>query len=219
MSTFPGSPRVLKVGIVLLDPASSAITRVIVLQYNPDSLSRTLQIQAAGGTESERSEVLRLKAPPIETFRLEAELDATDQLEQPDEHPSAAESGIHPELAALESLLYPASGRLETIDALAGSGTLEITPVEAPLALLVWSRERVVPVRITDFSVTEEAFDPRLNPIRAKVTLGLRVLSVADLPHGHRGASLFMSYLKRKERLAQRSPARTLGALGIESIS
>lgn len=219
MSTFSGSPRVLKVGIVLIDAASAAVTRVIVLQYNPDSLTRTLQIQAAGGSESERSEVLRLKAPPIETFKLDAELDATDQLERPGEHPTAVESGIHPELAALESLLYPASSRLETIDALAGAGTLEITPVEAPLSLLVWSRERVVPVRVTDFSVTEEAFDPALNPLRAKVSLGFRVLSVADLPHGHRGASLFMSYLKRKERLAQRSPARPLGALGIESIS
>ncbi len=219
MSTFPGSPRVLKAGLVLLDPDTAAVQRVIVLQYNPDSLSRTLQIQSVGGTEAERSDVVRLKAPPIETFKLDAELDATDQLEHPDQNPNAVEVGILPELAALETLLYPTSSRLQTVDALARSGTLEITPQEAPLALLVWSRERVVPVRVTDFSVTEEAFDPSLNPLRARVSLGFRALSIADLPSGHRGATLFLSYLQRKERLAQRSPSRPLGSLGVESIS
>ena len=79
--------------------------------------------------------------------------------------------------------------------------------MEAPLALFVWSKSRIVPVRVTDFSITEEAFDPALNPIRAKVSLGLRVLSVDDLGFAHKGGSLFMAYLQRKERLAAKAPA------------
>ena len=74
--------------------------------------------------------------------------------------------------------------------------------MEASLALFVWSKSRIVPVRVTDFSITEEAFDPALNPIRAKVSLGMRVLSVDDLGFQHKGGSLFMSYLQNKEQLA-----------------
>jgi hypothetical protein len=77
---------------------------------------------------------------------------------------------------------------------MANAGTLEIIPLEQPLTLFVWSRSRVVPVRITDFSVTEEAFDVQLNPIRAKVSLGLRVLSVDDLGFDTPGGHLFMSH-------------------------
>jgi hypothetical protein len=84
---------------------------------------------------------------------------------------------------------------------LASLGTIEIIPAEAPLTLFVWSAQRVLPVRITELSVTEEAFDPALNPIRAKVTLGMRVLTVDDLGFTHRGGSLFMAYVRAKERL------------------
>ena len=62
--------------------------------------------------------------------------------------------------------------------------------------LFVWSKSRVVPVRVTEFSVTEEAFDPSLNPIRAKVSLGLRVLTTDDLGFTHKGGTIFMSYLR-----------------------
>jgi len=44
MSTFPGSPRLLKGGIVLLDSTSGAVPRIIRLQYNPDTLTRSLAI-------------------------------------------------------------------------------------------------------------------------------------------------------------------------------
>lgn len=216
MSSFPSSPKLVKGGIVLVDPASGAVQRVIALQYNPDSLSRSLQSQAIELGGQNRSEALRLKGPPVETIKLEAELDATDQLEVADA--TAAEVGIHPQLAALESLLYPTSDQLLAGNALAQAGTLEIAPMEAPLALFVWSRNRVVPVRVTELSVTEEAFDAALNPIRAKVSLGLRVLSVDDLGFEHKGGSLYMAYQQQKERLAARGPAGALRALGIERI-
>jgi hypothetical protein len=217
MSAFPGSPRTIRGGIVLLDPASSAVRRVIGLQYNPESVTRTLQAQATGegGT---RSEALRLKGPPVETITLDAEIDAADQLEFPTQNPAAVQLGIAPQLAALETIVYPASDALETNRRLAAQGTLEIAPMEAPLALFVWSKNRVVPVRITEFSIVEEAFDPALNPIRAKVSLGLRVLSVDDLGFEHRGASIYLAYHRQKEALAQRDRAGSLSDFGIRSL-
>ncbi|MET8336024.1 hypothetical protein ABZV14_27885 [Streptosporangium canum] len=218
MSAFPGSPRLVKGGIVLLDPASGALRRVISLQYNPDSLSRTVQVKAAGGDGSDRSQGLRLKGSPIETIKLEAVLDATDQLEFPDRNQNAVRFGVHPQLAVLEAMAHPSSAALLANDRLAASGTLEVLSVEASLALFVWSRSRIVPVRLTELSVTEEAFDPALNPIRAKVGLGLRVLSVDDLGFGHRGGVLFMNYLRAKESLAGKAAPGVLSALGLEGL-
>ncbi len=217
MSGFPNSPRVLKGGIALVDPATSAVQRIITLQYNPDTISRTLQVQGVGG-EGDRSEALRLKGPPVETIKIEAEIDATDQLEVPDRNRDAVQSGIHPQLAALELLVYPSSSQLRESDSLARSGTLEIAPMLAPLTLFIWSKDRIVPVRLTEFSVTEEAFDTSLNPIRAKVSLGLRVLNVNDLGFDHVGGSLFMSYLQAKERLAGKAAPGGLATLGVPGI-
>ena len=220
MSAFPGSPRVLKGGIVPLDPVTSAVLtqRMIVLQYNPDSLSRTLQVQASGSDGHDFSEALRLKGPAIETLKLEAEIDAADQLEQPDQNQTVTEVGIFAQLAMLETLVYPTSAQLQSNNARLGSGELEIIPMEAPLTLFVWSKTRVLPVRITEFSITEEAFDVALNPIRAKVSLGMRVLSVDDLGFNGKGGGLFMSYLRRKEQLAAQGPGGTLGQLGLTGI-
>lgn len=217
MSSFPNSPRLLKGGIVLIDPDTSAVRRVIALQYNPDTLTRSLQIQGTGDS-GDRKEALRLKGPPVETIKLDAEIDATDQLESPEQNSSTTEFGLQPQLAALETIVYPASGLLQQNNTLSLSGTLEIIPMEAPLTLFVWSKSRIVPVRFTDFSITEEAFDANLNPIRAKVSIGMRVLSVNDLAFSHKGASLYMIYQQQKERLAALSENGTLRALGIGAI-
>lgn len=214
MTTFPGSPQVIKGGIALVDPSSGALQRLIVLQYNPDTLTRTLQIQSIGES-AEKGQVLRIKGPPIESIKLDAEIDATDQLEFPNRNPVAVETGIHPQLAALETIVYPTSAQLNATNALAQAGTLEVAPMAAPLALFIWSKNRIVPIRITDFSITEELFDPNLSPVRAKVSLGMRVMSVNDLSFTTKGGSLFMSYLQQKERLAQRSRPGSLRDLGI----
>jgi hypothetical protein len=215
MTTFPNSPRLLKGGLVLVDPGSGQIVRVIVLQYNSDTLTRTLQPQAIAGEGQDRSQPMRLKGPAVETIKFDAEIDATDQLEFPDLNANAVELGIHPELAALETIVYPPSDRLLTNNTLAQLGTLEIAPMESPLTLFVWSKSRVVPVRITDFSITEEAFDTALNPIRAKVSFGLRVLSIDDLGFEHLGGSIFMAYLQGKEQLAQKARRGGLSELGL----
>ncbi len=215
MTTFPNSPKLLKGGLVLIDPETAMVQRIVALQYNPDSLSRSFQIKGVG-EGGDRSEALRLKGPPVETIKVEAELDATDQLEFAEA--KATSVGIHPQLAALETIVYPTSGQLLANNRLAQAGKLEITPMETPLTLFVWSKTRVVPVRLTEFSVTEEAFDPDLNPIRAKVSLGMRVLTVDDVGFTHKAGTLFMSYLQVKERLAAQNQGGSLNVLGIGAI-
>ena len=201
---------------MLIDPVTSAVQRVIALQYNPDTLSRTLQVQGVGES-ADRSEALRLKGPPIETIKLEAEIDAADQLEFPAQNPTAVQFGIHPQLAALETIIYPRSSQLLANNSLASGGTLEIAAMETPLTLFVWSKSRIIPVRLTEFSITEEAFDIALNPLRAKISLGMRVLSVNDLGFNHKGGNLFLVYQQQKEQFAKLS-ASALGALGITGI-
>ena len=219
MAGTPLSPRLVKGGIVTMDPDTSAVKGVIALQYNPDSLSRTLQIQSLPGSQDGvRVDALRLRGPAVETIKLEAELDATDQLEFPDQNPNAVQFGLQPQLAQLEMLINPTVETLQSDDAMANAGTLEIIPLEQPLTLFVWSKNRVAPVRLTDFSVTEEAFDPNLNPIRAKVSLGLRVLNVDDLGFEHPGGRMFMSYLTNKEQLASQAKSVAISVLGLGGL-
>jgi hypothetical protein len=208
----------LKAGLVLVDPANAAVLRVIALQYNPETLTRTLQVQGVGTESGPHVDQLRLKGPPVETIKLDAEIDATDALADPGNHATAVNNGIAPQLAALETIIYPTSQQLASADANARSGTLEIAPMDAPLALFVWSKSRVVPVRITEFSITEEMFDSALNPIRAKVSLGLRVLSIDDLPYSSSGGSIYLAYQQQKERLARRAAGGSLAKLGITGI-
>jgi len=218
-SASPISPRLVRGGIVTMDPDTSTVQSIIALQYNPDALSRTLQIQAVqGGQDGVRVDVLRLRGPAVETIKIEAELDATDQLEFPSQNPTAVQFGLHPQLAQLEMLVNPTVETLQADDSMANAGTLEIIPLEQPLTLFVWSKSRVVPVRLTDFSITEEAFDVNLNPIRAKVSLGMRVLSVDDLGFSHPGGRLFMTYLGNKEQLASHAANVAISVLGLAGL-
>jgi hypothetical protein len=218
-TTSPISPKLIKGGIVTMDPDTSVVKSVIALQYNPDSLSRTLQIQSLpGGQDGVRVDVLRLRGPAVETIKIEAELDATDQLEFPNQFPTAVQYGLQPQLAQLEMLINPTVETLLADDAMANAGTLEIIPLEQPLTLFVWSRSRVVPIRLTEFSITEEAFDTSLNPIRAKVSLGMRVLNVDDLGFAHPGGHLFMAYLTNKEALAAQATSVALSVLGLGGL-
>lgn len=214
------SPKLIKGGIVLVDASSGQPNQIISLQYNPETLSRSLQVQGTENSGGDRSDALRLVGPPIETYKLEAMIDATDQLELPDEgdNKTAVEFGIQPQLAILETILYPTSDHLKQLDSQASAGTLEITPAQAPLTLFIWSKTRIVPVRITEFSIEEQFFDPNLNPLRAKVSLGMRVLNVNDLGFRHRGSGLYMLYQQQKEQLARKATQGSFSVMGIGGI-
>jgi hypothetical protein len=190
--------------IVGIDPFNP-LASVIVFQYNPDTLTRTLQAQM-GAEGGDRSEQLRLKGAPQETIKIDVEIDATDKLEQGDAQAKAM--GVYPQLSALEMLIYPKSALVIANTVLLALGTIEVIPPVAPLTIFVWGSQRALPVKLTEFSVTEEAHDVNLNPIRAKVSLGMRVLTYSDLPLTHPGYSLFLAHQVAKEAMA------TLGSTG-----
>jgi hypothetical protein len=204
VTTFPNSPKLLKGAIVGID-LPNPLASVIVFQYNPNTLTRTLQAQAVGGEGRDRSEALRLRGAPVENITIAVDLDATDQLERAEG--TAVSMGIYPQLSALEMLIYPKSALVLANTALLAIGAIEIIPPTAPFTLFIWGPKRVLPVRLTSFSITEEAYDANLNPIRAKVSLGLRVLSYNDLPLTHPGYSLFLAHQVVKETMA------TIGSL------
>ena len=217
--SLSSSPRLIKGGLVVLDAATGAVTRTVALQYNPDTLSRSYQVQGVGGEGGgDRAQPFRLKGPAVQTIKLEAEIDATDALEHPDQNANAVQFGVAPQLAVLEALVNPSVAELMALKSQAASGTLEIIPPEAPLVLFVFSAQRIVPVRVTDFSITEEAFDPALNPMRAKVSLSFRVMSVDDLGFEHRGGSIFLNHLRAREALAGKTGTASLQTLGIGSL-
>lgn len=218
MTGFPGSPKLIRAGLVLISPDTGAVSRIIAMQYAPETVSRQIEAQTMQG-EASRSQPLRLRAPAKETITLEVQIDATEQLEFPRQNRTVTETGIFPALAALEIMLYPTSAQLERQNAQAAAGSFEITPAETPLALFVWSAHRIVPVRLNSLQITEEFFDQNLNPIRAKLSLSLQVLSVDDLGFSHRGSGLFMAYLQAKEQLAAKSAAGTLEALGAGGLA
>ena len=219
MTGLTASPKLVKGGLVVVDAASGAMLRTIALQYNPDTLTRSYQVQGAGGEGGgERAQPFRLTGPAIEAIKLEAELDATDALEHPDQNANAVAFGVAPQLAVLESLVNPTTAELLARDSLSQSGTLEILAPDAPLVLFVWSASRVVPVRVTEFSITEEAFDAALNPIRAKVSLGLRVMTTDDLGFAHRGGGIFINHLRTREALARKTGTASLQSLGLDRL-
>ncbi|MFG1889166.1 hypothetical protein ACGFIR_15025 [Micromonospora sp. NPDC049051] len=212
--TSPLSPRLLRAGLVVLDPDSGRTRRVITLQYNPDALTRGFQLKTGGAEGGAKGEALRITGPPVQTLTLEAELDAADQLADRD----TAELGLTAQLAALESLAYPSLAAVQDAAALLAAGTLEVVPPPAPLVLLAFGRRRLWPVRITELTITEEAFDPMLNPIRAKIRLGLRVLTVNDVGTAGRAGGLAMAAHQQLEQLAGRARSGRLGDLGIDRL-
>lgn len=196
--TISTAPRLLKGALVALDPPDPT-PRVIVFQYNPATLTRTLEAQMQED-QGKTGDPPRLKGAPVETIKLEVEIDATDQLERGDE--TAGDAGILPQLAALEMLIYPKSRQVILNSILMKAGTIEIIPAVAPLTLFIWGKRRILPVRLTEFSVTEDAHHPNLSPIRAKISLGLRVLSYSDVSFENPAWSLFLAHQTVKESLA-----------------
>ncbi len=210
MTTFPGSPNLTKGAIIGLDPFNP-IASVIVFQYNPSTLTRTLTPQMSG-EGGNRGEVVRLAGPPAETIKLDVEIDATDQLEEADG--VATSMGIYPQLSALEMLIYPKSSVVIANTVMLAVGTIETIPVEAPLTLFIWGAKRILPVRLSEFTITEDAHDVNLNPIRAKVSLGLKVLSYNDFPITNPGYGVFLAHQIVKEAMAVVGSVSNLGSVG-----
>lgn len=183
------------IGLDAFNPVAS----VVVFQFNPEKLTRTLAPQTAGSAGS-IFETERLKGPPEETIKFELKLDAADALADGDGITEAL--GLYPQLSALEMLVYPKSALVITNTVLLATGAIEIVPPTGPLTLFVWGPQRILPVQIKEFSIEEEAFDSNLNPITAKANLSLRVLSYNDLSLTHPGYWIFLLHQIAKEVFA-----------------
>jgi len=189
---YSQSPKLLKGAIIQFSsPLLVPIPNIIVFQYNPESMTRTLTPWAPAPQSQEVDDpkvVAALAQPfdPEESFSLTLELDAADALESPDSHPIATIAGVADRIAALEMLLYPPGdsalgGLLNSVGSFFGATPVDVVPRKTvPVILFFWGPGRIVPVRITTFSVNEQAYSPTLYPIRAKVTLGLRILDATS---------------------------------------
>jgi hypothetical protein len=204
----PINPRILKGALVAYESQMlGPVPNIIVFQYNAEQLSRSLAHRTppreAGSVGAAKEEVQRVMGPPVETITLSVELDAADQHEEPTNHPHVASHGLHPALAALELLLYPSSAQVLLNKSLAQAGSAQICPSDIPLVLFVWGPSRVVPVKLTSFSITEEAFDRSLNPVRAKVELGMQVLTYMELKDTTIGYNAYLATQVQKEVFAR----------------
>ena len=199
MTTFTGSPRILKGALVAVKPPDQIVS-TILFQYNPTTLNRTIEAQTTKA-EGNRADSTRFKGAPVETISLQITLDATDPLEKGAS--AAVLKGLHPQLAALEMLLYPDLQHINLNTTLLNAGVIEIIPPTAPLVLFVYGPQRILPVSLTSFQISEEFHDPLLNPIRATVNLSMQVLSYNDLSPDHRGHALFLAHQAAKDMLAQ----------------
>lgn len=186
----------------------SVPSAVILFQYNPDTMKRTLAHRVAaapaqGNTGAAKEDVLRVSGPPVETITLSVDMHAADQLTEPDQNGAVAANGLHPALATLELLMYPPTLAAQAIATQAASGQVQVSPADLPLVLFIWGKSRVVPVKLTSFSISEEAFDTRLNPVHAKVDVSMQVLTYMEFTDSSIGRDAFIAYQKSKESLAQ----------------
>lgn len=184
------------------------VPNIVLFQFNPESLSRTINIpsrsvsQSSGTPPRENSQAGDL---PYERISLTAYFSAADKLNIA--LPSAVAFGVGPQLAALEKMVLPieettVTGGAGTGDAVGnavsaasqtGPSTQPTPRKRYPNILFIWGAARVLPVLIDSMSINEKQFDSRLNPIQAEVSLGLSVMT-ADLPeeeHIARGAKLY----------------------------
>lgn len=183
-----------KGALVAIDPRTGAELTTWAFQYNPETLIRQILPIRPGGEKEQQPGASRPGDPPCEEVYLGLELDAADDLERG--KPGAAGLGLLPVLSALELLVDRAPGGWERT---AGG---EQDGVGTPLLLFAWGEHRRAPVRIAACTITEEAFDADLVPIRARIELALQVLTYGDSPASHPGRRLFREYLQARDRLA-----------------
>ncbi len=198
MTTAPGIRA--QGALVRLDPDTGSPTFSITFQFNPAAVRRTLQPAVIGGQTGGHSESMRFTGAPNETFALEIELDAYNDGLPP--KVAGGGDGLYPVLYALETLIYPPSDAVQKQQQRLDAGSMDVAPIPTPPVLFVWGGNRVVPLALQSFSIVEQSFDLGLNPLRAVVSLGARVLSYSDMVAGTPAYSRYMTYQKGKESLA-----------------
>jgi hypothetical protein len=217
---YPRSGHAVRGGLVRIDGRRRTVLDVVCFQFNPDSVTRTLQTRTMTGEPGDRLETTRLTGPPHETIKLDAELDAADALAAPTSANGdvVARNGLLPVLACLERIITPPVDDLRAVEALYDAGRFEVAPATAPLLLFVWGPQQIRPVTITSMTITEEAFDQHLHPIRARVSLELKVLTTSDLSLADPGGAAYLADRARMEQRAALVTTRDTRPLGVERL-
>jgi hypothetical protein len=161
------------------------LPNVVIFQFNPETLTRVLQIPPRPVGASAR-ETTQAGEPPVEKLTVRAVFDAAELSGEP-----AATFGVGPQIAALEQMVHPSNtlGSLigAAVDAigsalgLGGGGAAPEQPVPRenyPRILFIWGLTRVLPVVIESMTINELQYDELLNPIHADVSIGLAVINV-----------------------------------------
>ena len=209
MARLSSAPFLIKGALVAVGQPIP-VPKVIPFQYNPATLSRSLSVNFAEGDDAKSGDKTRVKGAPKETIKAELILDAADNLADGAE--LEAELGIYPRLASLESLLYGNSEIVLANQVLKTVGVTTIMPVKLPFVLFVWGWKRIVPVSLKSLEVTEESFDAKLTPLRAKVALDMTVLTYDDFGARHPGSIIYMAHHLAKEVMAKMGDVRDAAA-------
>lgn len=195
----------MRKGAIIGIDAFNPVASVVVFQFNPAKITRTLTPQTAGN-EGSLFETQRLKGAPDETIAMDLLFDASEELDAGDGITEAL--GLYPQLSALEMLVYPKSAQVILNTVLLATGTIEVVPPTGPLTLFVWGPQRTVPVQITEIKIEEETFDSKLNPITAKAGVKLKLISYNELSLAHPAYWMFLLHQVAKEVFA------TMGSIG-----
>ena len=182
-------PRIMKGAFVeLLDPMPPDPV-IIPFQFNPETISRTKRVKEnpsrspGGQARAARPESINLGeatqhlVSEWESFTLTVRLDAQDAIALGDER--AKEVGISHILSTFEKLITPQPGgqlkdrssQAESAEGYSYSGQYAI-----PVALFTWGKRRSIPIHLNSLQVEETLYLPNLYPIRATLSVGVKVL-------------------------------------------
>jgi hypothetical protein len=171
----------IEYGTSLIGP----IPNVVIFQFNPEQLSRALQVptRPTGATQRETTQA---GEKTFERITLKAHFSAVNTLDE--DKVLARLFGIGPQLAALEKMVLPSSklaGLIgAAIDAIAGAVSPPAPPAQPipresyPHILFIWGPTRVLPVTIDSMTIVEQEYDFMLNPTRAEVDITLSVIAI-----------------------------------------
>jgi hypothetical protein len=199
------------------------IPNVVIFQFNPESLTRNIEIppRPTGAAARETSSA---GEPPVEKFTIKAQFNAADQLNT--NNPLARGFGLGPQLAALERMARPPadtgliSAAIDAIgDALGlgGGGSDPTQPIpreKYPRILFIWGLTRVLPVIIESLSITEQQYDFLLNPVQAEVSIGLAVVPPGTCSDDSVGKGAFAYTETAKATMAELNLANTISQVG-----
>jgi hypothetical protein len=204
----------MKGAFVVFQTPAPVPSDIIMFQFNAESLQRKIEPPKDNSNAADKGggKPQHQTGRPTESFSIAIDLDAADRLADDDAITRAV--GLHPAIAQLELLLYPQSSLMILNAGLARAGVAFAKPLATPNVLFVWGTTRILPVRVTSVSIHEQQFDHRLNPINARVDVGVEVLKESELSEPFKTLAMITHVTKEGlSRIGTAQSAASIGAL------